>query len=342
MILGKKNKFMVLFISIVIMSLTLVACGGGNNASNTNTSNTNTSNTSGANTAEEAPTVTETPAVGTERTLTDPLGHEVKIPANPERIIASYLEDYLVTLGVKPAAQWSVANGIQDYLQNELTGIPTIPSDLPYEVVASHNPDLIILGGSSMVEGDKYAQYAKIAPTYVLGDEINNDWRQALLKIGEVLDKSEEAQKALDDYNAKAADAKAKIQGVTGGTKSAAAIWLVGNQFFVVSEKLSSGSVLYEDLGVAVPETVKKLSDSEWSWNAISQEEIAQMDADYIFLINSDKADGSKALQDAVWKSIPAVVNGNVFEFEKSSSWLYYGATANSQTIDNIVNSLVN
>lgn len=323
---------MFLFISLVIMSLSLVACGGDNKG------NVGGSN---ANISDQAATGSETPAVATERTLTDPLGHEVKVPANPERIIASYLEDYLVTLGVKPATQWSVVNGIQDYLQNELNGIPTVPYDLPYEVVASHNPDLIILGGSSTVEGDKYAQYAKIAPTYVLGDEINNDWRKALLKIGEVLGKNEEAQKALDDYNAKATEAKAKIEEVTGGTKSAAAIWLINDKFFVVSDKVSSGSVLYQDLGVAVPESVKKISNSKSNWNPISLEEIAQMDADYIFLINSDKAKEGGALQDTIWKSIPAVASGNVFEFDKSSTWLYYGATANSQTIDHIVNSIV-
>jgi iron complex transport system substrate-binding protein len=331
---GEKNRFMFLFISLVVMSLCLAACGEGNNTGST-------SNASGSNTSDKATTGTETPGVATERTLTDPLGHEVKVPVNPERIIASYLEDYLVTLGVKPVAQWSVANGIQDYLQNELTGIPTIPYDMPYEVVASHNPDLIIMGSSNTIEGDKYAQYAKIAPTYVLGDEINNDWRKALLKVGEILDKSKEAQKALDDYDAKAAEAKAKIQKVTGGTKSAAAIWLINKKFFIVGDNVSSGSVLYQDLGVTVPESVKKISNSKANWNPISLEEMAQMDADYIFLINSDQADGAEALQDAVWKSIPAVANGDVFQFDKTSTWLYYGATANSQTIDNIVNSIV-
>ena len=54
----------------------------------------------------------------TERTLTDAMGHEVEIPANPQHIIASYLEDNLVALGITPVAQWSVNDGagIQNYL----------------------------------------------------------------------------------------------------------------------------------------------------------------------------------------------------------------------------------
>ncbi|MCZ4151313.1 ABC transporter substrate-binding protein, partial [Escherichia coli] len=97
-------------------------------------------------------------------------------------------------------AQWSVTNGTQDYLAKDLDGIPTISFDLPFEEVAGYSPDLIIIGSESQVEGGKYEQYSKIAPTYVLGDEINSDWRKALLKIGEILNKSAEAQKALDDY----------------------------------------------------------------------------------------------------------------------------------------------
>ena len=45
----------------------------------------------------------ETEELSTERILTDAMGHEVTIPANPERIIASYLEDNLVALGITPA-----------------------------------------------------------------------------------------------------------------------------------------------------------------------------------------------------------------------------------------------
>jgi len=343
---GKKNRFMLLLISLMMLTLIAAACGNGNdNKAGGNTGGNKADNTAGntggnGDKADNNASGSETPAK--ERTLTDGLGHEVTIPANPERIIASYLEDYLVTLGVKPAAQWSVANGIQEYLQDTLKGIPTIPYDLPYEAVTSFNPDLIIIGGSKAVEGDKYAQYNKIAPTFVLGDEVNGDWREALLKVGEVLGKSEQAQKALDDYNAKAADAKAKIQEVTGGTKSAAAIWLVNKQFFVVSDKLSSGAVLYQDLGVSVPDAVKKLSESAAaSWNPISLEALAQMDADYIFLVNSDEQTGSEALKDPIWKSIPAVANGNVFQFDRNSTWLYYGATANSKTIDNVLGSIV-
>ncbi|WP_232312934.1 ABC transporter substrate-binding protein [Paenibacillus sp. P22] len=325
-----KLKVPALLLSIAFMSMLLAACGSGNH-----------SNTAAGNDASTPPASTAPAASPAQTKMTDGLGHEVEVPADPQRIIASYLEDYLVALGVKPVAQWSVANGTQEYLQDSLKDLPTIPYDLPLEAVTSFDPDLLIIGSNSAVEGGKYDQYAKIAPTFVLGDEVNNDWRKALLKIGEVLHKSDEAQKVLDDYEKKAADAKAKLEAAIPG-KSVAAVWLVQGKFYVVSDKLSSGAVLYKDLGLKAPEVVKEISASgAGNWNAISLEKLADLDADYLILVNSDKDSGSAALNDALWKSVPAVKNGNVFEYPKSSSWLYYGPVASSQMVDNLLKDIV-
>lgn len=102
-------------------------------------------------------------------TLKDAAGHEVTIPDDPKRIIGSYLEDYLVALNVTPVAQWTVGNNSdQGYLQEKLSDVPRISYDLPYEDVLSYEPDLLLIDSNTMVEGDKYAQYSKIAPTYVV------------------------------------------------------------------------------------------------------------------------------------------------------------------------------
>jgi iron complex transport system substrate-binding protein len=331
---SKKSVF--LLASLMAVSVGLAACGSKDSDKEGAASTQPTSASTQA--ASASPEASKAPA---ERTLKDALGNEVKIPANPQRIIASYLEDHLVALGVKPVAQWSVANGTQVYLNDALNGIPTIAFDLPFEAVTSFNPDLIIAGSTSLVSGDKYAQYSKIAPTFTIGDEINNDWRQALLKVGEVLDKKDKAQKALDDYDQKAKESKEKIQ-KSVGSKSAAVVWLVKKQFFVVSEKLSSGAVMYKDLGFTVPEGVKAISAAgSANWNSISMEKLATMDADYIFLINSDIATGSEALKDPVWNGIPAVKSGNVFEFNKDGGWLYSGVIANTKIIEDVLKSVV-
>jgi len=305
-----------------VLALGLAACGNNDQSSNKNEKQS---------TAQQQNKVHE---------VTDALGHKVKVPAEPKRVLASYLEDYLVALNVKPVAQWSVSNGIQDYLQDDLLkGVPTISYDLPYEAVQKFQPDLIIMNSASMVEGGKYDQYNKIAPTYVVGKEQNNDWKEVLLQVGKVLDKEDKAKQVLSDYEAYAKDAKAKLE-EDGKTPSAAAIWLINNKFFIVSNNLSSGDVLYNDLGLKAPKIVDEISaKSVNNWNEISLEKLADLDADYIFLINGDKQ-GASELDNDLWKNLPAVKNNHVVELPSTSSWLYTGPIANKEIIDDVLKAI--
>ncbi|WP_172194580.1 ABC transporter substrate-binding protein [Saccharibacillus qingshengii] len=284
----------------------------------------------------------ETAASGEDRVLKDSMDHEVTIPAEPKAVIASYLEDPLVALGVKPVAQWMIGEGkMQSYLQDSLSGVPGIPSELPLEVTASYSPDLILMDSAELVAGDKYKQYSAIAPTYVVGNAQNNDWRQELLTVGEVLGKKGEAQKVLDAYEAKAADAKAKLEEAAGGAKKAAALWATEKDVYVVNMNLSSGDVIYNDLGMTVPDIVKQASEaSEMNWSSLSLELLADLDADYLFLVNGSGKDKAQVLADPVWRNIPAVKANRVYEFDRDSSWLYTGAIANGQMIDDVLASV--
>lgn len=326
--LGRMKLTMV---GLMVMVLFLSACGNNNAGNSANT---------GAE-ATAAPTAEATEAPAAPKTVTDAMGHKVTIPANPERVLGSYLEDHLVTLGVTPVAQWSVPNGVQDYLSTELKDVPTISYDLPLEAVISFAPDLILIGSESEVQNGIYDQLNKIAPTYVIGDEVLNDWRKALLKIGELLNKTSEAEQAIKDYEQKAADAKAELSGVIGD-QSAAILWLVQKNFYIVDETRSSGAVLYTDLGVTLPNLVTEIpQETRSTWNPISLEKLSELTADHIFLVNSDKTEGSDILNSAIWKGIPAVKAGNVHELSSTSSWLYSGANAGSKIIDDVLKSLV-
>jgi len=314
-------------VSVGALALALAACGDKAEE---------TPKTDDSNTAEV------TKDTGSEtRTLTDALGNKVEVPANPKRVIASYLEDPLVALGITPVAQWSLNEGasVQGYLQDSLKNVDLINYDLPFEEVQSFEPDLIIMDSPSMVEGGKYGQYSAIAPTYVIGAELNNDWREELRTVGGIFGMEDKADQVIADYETKAEEAKAQIE-EKAGKKSAAAIWLVGGSFFVVNQELSSGDVLYNDLGFEVPAVVQEISASgENNWNAVSLEKLVELDADYLFLVNSDGSE-SATLSDALWKSIPAVKAGNVYEFGPDTSWLYTGAIANDQIIDDVLESV--
>ncbi|WP_071130546.1 ABC transporter substrate-binding protein [Enterococcus timonensis] len=278
-------------------------------------------------------------SAGESETKTDALDHEVSVPANPKRIIASYLEDYLVALDVKPVAQWTVGSGsIQTYLQEGLKDVPTINFDLPYEDVLGFEPDLLLIDSNSMVEGGKYAEYNKIAPTYVVknGDDVS--WQEKLTDIANVLDKDKKGEQVIADYEALVKEAKENLADKIAG-KSAAVLWVTNNSAFMVAENRSSGNLLYEQLGFEVPNLTKEISASATSdWSAVSLEKLAQLNADYLILVNSDS--GASMFDDQIWQNIPAVKNNNLWTFGPETSWLYNGPIAYTKMIENIQDKL--
>ncbi|MUN73813.1 ABC transporter substrate-binding protein [Enterococcus casseliflavus] len=301
-------------------SLTLLgACG---------TNNDSTDSSGSATTSSEIAT-----------TFTDAMGNEVTVPENPQRVIGSYLEDYLVALGVTPVAQWTVGNDSdQAYLQDKLAEVPRINYDLPFEDVLSFEPDLLLMDSNSMVEGDKYDQYSKIAPTYVVTNGEDVTWRERLTDIAKVLHKEEQAAQVEADYDDLVAATKETYADQIQG-KSIAVLWVVNNSVFMVSETKSSGQLLYHELGFEVPALVSEISESaNADWSAVSLEKLAELDADYLILVNSDK--GADFFSEQVWQNLDAVKNNHLWEFGPESSWLYNGPIAYTKMIEDIQSKL--
>lgn len=272
-------------------------------------------------------------------TFTDAMGNEVTVPENPQRVIGSYLEDYLVALGVTPVAQWTVGNDSdQAYLQDKLAEVPRINYDLPFEDVLSFEPDLLLMDSNSMVEGDKYDQYSKIAPTYVVTNGEDVTWRERLTDIAKVLHKEEQAAQLEADYDDLVAATKETYADQIQG-KSIAVLWVVNNSVFMVSETKSSGQLLYHELGFKVPSLVSEISESATAdWSAVSLEKLAELDAYYLILVNSDK--GADFFSEQVWQNLDAVKNNHLWEFGPESSWLYNGPIAYTKMIEDIQSKL--
>lgn len=289
----------------------------------------------GTSDSEDTENTEETEENGTV-TLEDDAGNEVEIPENPERIISSYLEDDVLTLEETPAVQWSVSDGasIQDYLQDEgLEGLETIPFDLPYEVVASHEPDLILMSSSDFAEGESYDNYASIAPTFVVESVNYDDWRDRLKRVSEVFGKEDLADEKIEEYNALVESVSDSIP----TEETAIALWWTGDNYFVSSADKSSGEVLYNDLGMQAPEFLEELSaESEDFWLEVSLETLAESEVDHIFFIGNEEGDSETAFEESVFQNIPAVQNGNVHEYTGEDSWLYSGYIANTLIVEDV------
>ncbi|MED0675334.1 ABC transporter substrate-binding protein [Aneurinibacillus thermoaerophilus] len=273
-------------------------------------------------------------------TVTDAMGQQVTIPANAKRILAPYMEDSLVALGVTPVAQWSIGTTVLDYLQSYLKDVQKIGWDLPLEQTIKAKPDLIIFSSPAAIQKGNYEVYKKVAPTYVFKDEEGSDWRKQLLVMGKLLGKDKQAKNALADYDEKAKQASKKIKAAIGD-ETAAILWVAGDQFYLFENTRFAANVLYDDLGVAQPEMIQKLPVAEATWKPVSLEALSKLDADHLFLVSKPGESGLETLKNSsVWKGIPAVKKGNVYNMEDPSHWTISGLIANKLTIDQIVDSL--
>lgn len=310
-----QKKFFGLIVGLLCTLLLLAACGKTEE------------------TKEEAKDATK------DITVTDAMG-EVTIPADAKKILAPYMEDSLVALGETPAAQWSIGTTVLDYLQDDLKGVPTIGWDVPLEQAIEVSPDLIVFGSAGAIQNGQYEEYKKIAPVYVYKDEENADWRKQLQVMGQILGNEKEAEAKLTEYDDKAKQASADIKKAIGD-KSAAILWVIGDQYFLLENGRFAANVLYNDLGVAQPKMVQELPKAEASWQPIALESLAKLDADHLFLASKPEEAGlTKLKESAIYQGLPSVKAGNVYEMKDPSHWTISGLIANELTIDQIQASL--
>ncbi|AFS77476.1 periplasmic binding protein [Gottschalkia acidurici 9a] len=275
------------------------------------------------------------------RTVRDAFG-EVEIPVKAERIVAPYLEDYLVALGKEPVVQWYTQTwGKQDYLNLD---VPLFDINGDIEVLLDSNPDLIILEGEP--DAEKYEKYSKIAPTYWLPKDVNQNMSKTIQTIGDILGVPEKAKEVLKSYEEKAAKAKEELKKTVGNETVAVIRVNIGDKSLALfsSEKGFIGSTMYNDLGLTPHQMVKDVKDYH---SVLSLEIIPQLDADHIFIFPSNGDWSSPENKEAIksveegklWQNLPAVKNGHVYKVDRSH-WQTTAIKAKSMQIDDVLKEL--
>ncbi len=289
------------------------------------------------NQAEAA--ATETPAEQSEtRVVKDHFG-EVVIPVKPKRVAAIYLEDYLVALGVEPVVQWFHPTwGKQDYLnltapQFDITG--------DIEALLAAEPDLIISDGYA--DATIYEKYSKVAPTYRLTDDIQNGSATEILRmVADLVGESDKAEELLRDYDNKIADMKTRLQAAIGDETIAVLRLNIGEKDLNLLgiKNRFVGSILYKELGLSAP---KLVADMDNFIDSISMEMLPELGADHIVILTSNgtwsspenKESIDSLMDNPIWKSVPAVKNGHVYQVDRSY-WQTGAFSANLLKLDDL------
>lgn len=287
------KKRMMLVGVIACFMLVLAACGGGNQASQ---SGTDSSSTDTAQAEPKNSSNSSSAKAGQSREI-EYLGEHYTVPEKVERIVITgameAMEDAAV-LDVHPVGAISIGGTFPDMFaaitdKAQSIGEKQQPN---FEKILELKPDVIL--GSTKFPTEVVENLQKIAPT-ILVSHISTNWDANLRLMAELTGKQAEAEHILTQYNTDTQAVKASLKEKLQG-KKVAALRIRGSQVFVYPKDVYFNPVLYDEMGLEVPEQVTAAKTQE----AISTEQLAEMNPDYLFLqfTISEGQDASKVYED--------------------------------------------
>ncbi|MFB5673398.1 iron-hydroxamate ABC transporter substrate-binding protein [Paenibacillus terreus] len=294
-----------LFLPVICIAiLILSACGAGGG--------TDTAGTTGGSSAESASAAQDKGASsadsGSGTFIYQSENGPVEVPSHPQRVVVltRFLTGNVMALGV-PLVGVDEMSKENPNFADKLAGAEAV-TDESLEKIIELNPDLII-GTDGVKNIDKLKQ---IAPTVIYTYGKVGFFEQQL-EIGKLLNKEEEAQAWIDDFNARSKKAGEEIKDKIGTDATVSVIETFNKQLYVYGDNFGRGTeILYQQFGLKMPEKVKEATQKD-GYLALSTEVLKDYAGDYV--IFSKNADEDNSFQDTeTYKNLPAVKNQHVYE----------------------------
>ncbi|MBV2156400.1 ABC transporter substrate-binding protein [Kitasatospora sp. SUK 42] len=259
-------------------------------------------------------------ADGGKRTVKDATGQAVEIPAEPQRIVTLTQEDLdaVLALGVKPVGITN-GQGLAEppaYLKDKVQGVPVVGNLLQpvLDKVIAAKPDLILAG--DMQDAQLLKQLREITPATLVTMAPTDDWKLAFRGIGNAVNKLDQANKVIADYEAKAAKTGADL-GKNKGAAVSIVRWNPTGPSWMEKRQFASGVAL--DMGLTRPAAQDK--DGNAHSPALSLEKLSEIDGDWLFL-STLTDDGKAALKDVqskpAYQELNAVKNNHTVTVDGS------------------------
>jgi iron complex transport system substrate-binding protein len=249
---------------------------------------------------------------------------ETTIEEQPERVVSWGWgsADAAIALDVIPVAMPRFSYGATDEglmpwtaeaLQAKGGKTPTLLSEsqeAPFEEIAEAAPD-VILANYSGITKKEYDTLSKIAPTVAYPKvPWSTPWRDVVTTTGQVLGKSEEARKLLDDIDAEvsaAAEAHPEFQG-----QSVAAVAVDPSAFYVYKGADPRVQFL-EDLGFTLAPSVEELATDETSFfYTLSLENLDKLQSDVLVSYSESEQRSQEVVNSEPLQVMPQVQNDTV------------------------------
>ncbi|SHG43018.1 ABC transporter substrate-binding protein [Streptoalloteichus hindustanus] len=219
---------------------------------------------------------------GGKRTITDALGKQVEVPANPQRVLALSEQDLdaVLAMDVKPVG---TVNGRGQktpprYLGDRLKDIKVVGdlSTPSMDKVVESTPDVILAGG--VTDENVLNQLRQVAPT-VVTFKLETDWKTAFRIEADALNKADKAKAVLADYDRKVQEVKGKL-GPNANAEVSIVRWNPKGPGTMQTQQFAS--LVVADLGLRRPAAQQEPGFSHGS--PLSLEALAKMDGDWLFL----------------------------------------------------------
>ncbi|NFG61130.1 MULTISPECIES: ABC transporter substrate-binding protein [unclassified Clostridium] len=271
------------------------------------------------------------------------LGQEYSFDKKAENIVLASLEgmEDAATLGVEAKGVLEVAGKVPKYLEENFKSATLVGDKMNpnSEVILGLNPNVII--GSSKFGEEVMNKLNKIAVTLPYS-HISANWKDNLLALGEIMGKTDVANKLISDYEEKASKTKEELSSEYKD-KDILVIRIRRGLMYVYPADVYLNPVLYTDLGIKVPGIITNSKAQA----ELTIETLAEINPDAIFLQfdNSENTDSPEALnqllENPIFKSIEASKNNKVFV--NTVDPLAQGGTAWSKVrfLDAVVDNLL-
>lgn len=332
----KKKMPLIVVAMLLVFSLFMAACGSTSSTEGQG----ETSNTEAATGSEDTEPAEETdePADASVTRTYESVKGPVEIPAKPQRIVTDYYGGELLAVGANVIGVEPTAFD-NPFIVDELkeTGAVDVGTPVNTEKVLELEPDLIVV-----MYDDNYDALSKIAPTVHIPYGTGTNIQETVELFGDLVGAPEKAEEFLAEFDAKAAEGKAKLEGIVDENTTVGLYELTDSgELWIFGDNAGrGGQAVYNALGLKLPEAKQDDAQTE----QISLEVIPDYAADYMFLTTYDPENKGEQLpklqESAVWSKLEPVKNNLVF-FNDFDTWYRYDPIASLEQIDMVVDMLV-
>jgi iron complex transport system substrate-binding protein len=267
------------------------------------------------------------------------------IPLHPQRIIVTDQEslEILVALGLKPIAA-TTANRVGNkapILKGKIDNIIDLgkESQPNLEKIIKLSPDLIV--GFSF-SSHNYQLFSQIAPTVSI-EYKENAWKETLLQVAKVVEKTQEAEKILAAYQQRIENLSLIFAHKFKSKEISVMRFYTTIEFTQFLNQLSFTVAILEELKLSIPLAQRQVSiGASASYSNVSLERVDLLESDAMFIaLDPGSEENFQTYQNSpLWQTLNVAKNNRVYTVD-SGYWIFGNILSANAILDDLVKYLV-